>query len=79
MDRKRIFSSFVWRFFERCGTHGVTMVVHIILARLLGPNVYGTLALVHVFTTILGSFVNSGMGGALVQKKNADADRKSVV
>jgi len=61
-----------WRFAERVGAHGVSFVVSIILARILAPEVYGTIALVTVFTTILNVFVDSGLGSALIQKKNAD-------
>ncbi len=62
----------LWRFLERCGAQGVTFVVSIILARILDPKVYGTVALVTVFTTIMQVFVDSGMGNALIQKKNTD-------
>lgn len=72
MKSKTVFNNFLWRFLERCGAQGVTFVVSIVLARLLDPAVYGTVALVTVFTTILQVFVDSGMGNALIQKKNAD-------
>lgn len=65
-------SGFLWRFLERCGAQGVNFLVQIVLARLLAPELYGTIALVTVFTTILQIFVDSGMGNALIQKKNAD-------
>lgn len=65
-------NGFFWRFMERCGAQGVTFVVSIVLARLLDPTVYGTVALVTVFTSILQVFVDSGMGNALIQKKDAD-------
>lgn len=68
----KVFSNFIWRFAERCGAQGVTFVVSIVLARLLDPSVYGTVALVTVFTTIMQVFVDSGMGSALIQKKDAD-------
>lgn len=57
---------------ERCGAQGVNFVVTIVLARLLAPELYGTIALVTVFTAILQIFVDSGMGNALIQKKDAD-------
>lgn len=69
---KSIVNNFLWRFLERCGAQGVTFVVSIILARLLEPEVHGAIALVTVFTTILQVFIDSGMGNALIQKKNAD-------
>lgn len=69
----------IWRFLERCGAQGVTFLVSVVLARLLDPSVYGTVALVTVFTAILQVFVDSGMGNALIQKKDAnDLDFSSV-
>ena len=65
-------TNFLWRFMERCGAQGVTFVVSIILARLLDPSVYGAVALVTVFTSIMEVFIDSGFGNALVQKKDAD-------
>ena len=71
-DSRKITSSFAWRLLERFGAQMVTFVVSIILARILDPDVYGTIALVTVFITILQVFVDSGLGTALVQKKDAD-------
>ena len=72
MNRTTIFSNLIWRFLERCGAQLVTFVVSIVLARLLDPNVYGIIALVTIFTSILQVFVDSGLGNALIQKKDAD-------
>ena len=70
--KKSVLSNFFWRFLERCGAQGVTFIVSVVLARLLDPTVYGTVALVTVFTTVMQVFVDSGMGNALIQKKDAD-------
>lgn len=72
LEKNKVFSNFIWRFAERCGAQGVAFVVQIVLARILAPEVYGTIALVTVFTTILQVFVDSGFGNALIQKKDAD-------
>lgn len=72
IERKSVFSNFIWRFAERCGAQIVTFIVSIVLARLLMPEDYGTIALVTVFTTIMQVFVDSGLGTALIQKKDAD-------
>lgn len=72
INSKIVASNLIWRFLERFGAQIVAFVVSIILARLLDPVVYGTVALVTVFTTILQVFVDSGFGMALVQKKNSD-------
>ena len=71
-NKQSVINNFFWRFMERCGAQGVTFVVSIILARLLDPSVYGTVALVSVFMLIMQVFVDSGMGNALIQKKDAD-------
>lgn len=65
-------SNFLWRFAERCGAQFVSFIVSIVLARILVPEDYGTIALVTVFTAILQVFVDSGLGTALIQKKDAD-------
>ena len=70
--RKQITSGLIWRFLERFGAQGVTFIVSVILARLLDPEVYGSLALVTILTSILQVFVDSGLGNALVQKKDTD-------
>ncbi len=71
MNRK-IISNFIWRFAERCGAQSVAFVVSVVLARLLDPSTYGQLALVTVITSLLQVFVDSGLGTALIQKKDTD-------
>lgn len=58
---------------ERFGAQGVSLIVSIILARLLDPDIYGTVALITVFTAILNIFIDGGFGNALIQKKDADS------
>ena len=71
-NNKSVIANFIWRFAERSGAQLVTFIVSIVLARLLMPEDYGTIALVTVFTTIMQVFVDSGLGTALIQKKDAD-------
>ena len=70
--RNKAFSNMIWRFMERIGAQAVAFVVEIILARLIAPEAFGIIALVTVFINILQVFVDSGMGNALIQKKDAD-------
>lgn len=71
-NRVSTFSNFMWRFAERCGAQIVTFIVSIVLARLLTPEDYGQVALITIFITIMQVFVDSGLGTALIQKKDAD-------
>ncbi|MBP5578265.1 MAG: lipopolysaccharide biosynthesis protein [Ruminococcus sp.] len=72
MSSEKVINNFLWRFFERCGAYGVTFIVTVLLARILGPEVSGSVALVQIFITIMNVFVDSGLGNALIQKKDAD-------
>lgn len=72
VSKKKVTSNLIWRLLERVGAQGVSFIVSIVLARILDPSVYGTIALVTVFTTILQVFVDSGLANALIQKKDAD-------
>ena len=67
-----VFSNLIWRFGERCGAEVVQILVSVILARILAPEAFGTIALILVFSNILQVFVDSGLGNALIQKKDAD-------
>lgn len=67
-----VLSSLIWRFAERCGAQGISFIVTIVLARLIAPEAYGTIAIINVFINILSVFIDSGMGSALIQKKDAD-------
>ena len=72
MMNENILKGFIWRFAERCGAQLVSFLVSVLLARILVPKDYGTIALVTIFTAILQVFVDSGLSTALVQKKDAD-------
>lgn len=79
IDKNSALKNFIWRFAERCGAQLVTFIVSIVLARILAPEDYGQIALITVFTTIMQVFVDSGLGTALIQKKDAnDLDFSSV-
>lgn len=72
-DSKEVIAkNLFWKILERIGSQAVTLVVSVVLARLLEPEAYGTVALVTIFTTVLQVFVESGMATSLIQKKNAD-------
>lgn len=77
--KSRTVKGFFWRLAERFGTQGVGFLVALVLARLLGPEAYGTLALLTIFIAISNVFVDCGFGTALVRKKDAtDQDFNSV-
>lgn len=71
-SNNKISNNIMWRFMEKFSAKLVTFIVSIFLARLLEPKAYGIIALVTVFINILEVFIDSGLGNALIQKKDAD-------
>ena len=67
-----VIKNFLWRLAERVGAQGVKLLVELVLARILLPEQYGEIAMVAVFITVFNVFVDSGLGNALIQKKDAD-------
>lgn len=76
---KKIASGVSWSFAEKVLTDVVSLVVTIVLARLLYPEEYGLVALVQIFVNISSIFVTSGMGTALIQKKDASDEQVSTI
>lgn len=77
--KTRVVKGVVWRLCERFGSQGIGFLVTLVLARLLGPEAYGTIALLTIFISLAGVFVDSGFGTALIRKKDAtEADFNSV-
>lgn len=70
--KEKVLSGLIWTFGERILAQGVSFVLSIILARMLLPSEYGTIAMVLVFINIANVFTSTGFGESLVQKKNAD-------
>ena len=60
-----------WSFFERIGQQIIQFSLSIFLARLLLPEQYGIIAMISIFLTIAGTFIDSGYGSALIQKKHS--------
>lgn len=74
-----IIKNLIWKFLERGGVQGVQFIVQIVLARILTPADYGVTGLIIIFINVANVFVQSGLGSALIQKKNATEDDFSSV
>lgn len=70
--KKSVVSSLFWKFLERGGSQSIQFIVQIILARLLSPKEFGTIAIVIVFIDLAQVFVQGGFNTALIQKKDSD-------
>lgn len=71
VNRKVVSSNLLWRFLERFGAYIVSFVVSIVLARILDPETYGTVAIMTVFITFFDVFVTGGFATSLIRDKKA--------
>ena len=60
----------IWKFFELFCSQGINLLVGCILARLLTPTQFGTVALLYIFTAVTIPLAQGALGSALVQKKD---------
>ena len=61
--------AFIWVFFGKMGTHGMSFIISIFLARLLEPSDFGLIAMMMVIVGIASVFTDIGLGGALIQRR----------
>ena len=73
--RKAVF----WKILERAGVLGGQFVLQVILARILEPECYGTLAVMLIFIDLANVFIQQGFGTALIQNKDVSEDDYSSV
>lgn len=59
----------IWSYAERFSSKFISLAVQVILARLLLPSDYGTIAVVMVVISLFDVLINDGFCNALVQKK----------
>lgn len=62
-----------WSFLTQFSDQLVSLAVQIVLARLLLPDDFGTVALLSIFLALSNTLVSGGFSFALIQKKDADS------
>ena len=72
INRTKVATSLFWKMLERICAQGIGFLVQIILARILLPEDFGSLAIVVAITGYALIFVSSGITTTIVQKKELD-------
>lgn len=75
----KVFGAMAWSGIQRILLQIVQFVLGIILARILTPKEYGTMAILLVFIVLSQVFIDSGFTKALIQKTDRTEDDKSTV
>ncbi len=60
----------LWRIAEQGGKQVIYFGISVLLARLIMPDQFGMVAMLTVFTSICGVFIDSGFSTALIRKTN---------
>ncbi len=72
MNKGQIFRASLWSFGGFGLSQGVRLANNLILTRLLFPDAFGLMALVHVFVEGLGMFSDIGSKSAIIQSERGD-------
>lgn len=72
VNREKVANSFFWKILERFCSQGIGFVVQIVLARILMPEDFGSLAIIVAFIGYATIFVSSGITTTVIQKKGLD-------
>ena len=79
MAQASVFMATLWALFQRFGTMFISFSANIVLARLLTPDDFGTIGMLLIFIAVANTFVDSGLGAALIQRKILTQLDKSTV
>lgn len=68
--KEKTFTGAIWSSIEKFSSYGIQFVFSILMARLLEPSDYGTIALLNVFFAICQTFIDSGFNLAIIRKQD---------
>jgi O-antigen/teichoic acid export membrane protein len=69
--KQKTINALSWSFLEAVALQGVRFIIGIVLARLLFPEQFGLIGMLTIFMAVAQSFLDSGFGAALIQKRDA--------
>lgn len=68
-SKGNVIKSFFWKLLERFSVQGLSLCITLVLARILSPSDYGTVAIITVFVNLANVIIDGGLNTALIQKK----------
>lgn len=63
-----------WSAIENLGTQAIYFIIFLILARLLGPEVFGLVSLAGIFISLMMVFADQGLSDAIIQRQELEPE-----
>jgi teichuronic acid exporter len=79
MNVERVNRAVIWSAIDVILRQGVQFVITVFLARLIAPEAFGTIALLTLFISIAGVFIDGGFSSALIQCRDHKPEDESTV
>ena len=79
MEKRIIVNSLIYKFTERIAVKAIGLIISIIMARMLMPEDFGTIAIIMIFINISQIMIQGGFSSALIQKKETTEDDYTTV
>lgn len=67
-----VIKSSIWNSLGQILNQGINLLTTIIIARILSPVEFGQMGIIMVFISIFSIFIEGGIGGAIIRKKNVN-------
>lgn len=67
--KSRTMKGALWSALQKFGVMGLSFIANMILARTLSPGDFGCIAMLAIFLVVSDTFMDGGLGAALIQKK----------
>ena len=77
--KQKTISGLFWSFIDNFSNLGIQFIIGIIMARILSPKEYGLIGMLTIFIAVSQYFINSGLGHALIRKKDPSQTDYSTV
>src|SRR5690606_1646227 len=71
--KKKSLEGVVWSSVQKFGALFVSFIANLVLVRLLSPEEFGVFGILLIFISFSDTFLDSGFGSALIQKKNVSS------
>lgn len=69
--RTQAITGMKWSYLQQFSSQFINFIVNLLLARLLGPEDFGAIALLYIFIIIGNALIDGGMSSSLIRTKDA--------